>query len=145
LISVNVVRVQGVLGTRTIFKFPQKPSGMAYVGSITFPFRDFSFVIKIQCPELGITGVREAVVLDKLMSTGEVSIDPQKRKIHGWSQDPYDQSYEGPSLMNRAEEIKYDAEFPDHPLSRARNFLTNITNSISFDEEVLRAAPFTAQ
>lgn len=142
LVSVQVIRVQGVLGTRTLFKFPQKPSGMAYVGSLTFPFRDFSFVIKVQCPEVGITGMREAAVLDKLMSSGEVTIDPHKRKIHGWAQDPYDENYEGPSLLNKSEDIKYDAEFPEHPLSRARSFLTRVTNTVTFEQQVLDAPAF---
>lgn len=142
LVSVHVIRVQGVLGTRTLFKFPQKPTGMAYVGSLTFPFREFSFVIKVQCPEVGVTGMREAAVLDRLMSTGEVSVDAHKRKIHGWAQDPYDPSYDGPSLMNRAEDVRYDTEFPEHPLSRARTFLTHVTNTITFHTEVLQSTPF---
>ncbi|MCC6977904.1 MAG: hypothetical protein IT343_06255 [Candidatus Melainabacteria bacterium] len=142
LVSVNVVRVQGLLGTRTIFKFPQQPSGIAYVASLTFPFRDFSFVIKLQCPENGPTGTREAAVLDQLLKTGEVSISPETGNPIGWSRDPYEPNLVAATQMTLAEEIKYDEHFPEHPLSRARGFLTRVANSITFSPEVLNSAAF---
>ncbi|PZM84736.1 MAG: hypothetical protein DKT66_08915 [Candidatus Melainabacteria bacterium] len=141
LVSVNVVRVQGLLGTRTIFKFPQQPSGIAYVASLTFPFRDFSFVIKLQCPENEPTGTREAVVLEQLLKTGEISIGPEGNPI-GWSRDPYEPNLVAGTQMTLAEEIKYDEHFPEHPLSRARGFLTRVVNSINFTPEVLSSPAF---
>lgn len=141
LVSVNVVRVQGLLGTRTIFKFPQQPSGIAYVASLTFPFRDFSFVIKLQCPENEPTGTREAVVLEQLLKTGEISIGPESNPI-GWSRDPYEPNLVAGTQMTLAEEIKYDEHFPEHPLSRARGFLTRVVNSINFTPEVLSSPAF---
>jgi hypothetical protein len=141
LVSVNVVRVQGLLGTRTIFKFPQQPSGIAYVASLTFPFRDFSFVIKLQCPENEPTGTREAVVLEQLLKTGEISIGPEGKPI-GWSRDPYEPNLVAGTQMTLAEEIKYDEHFPEHPLSRARGFLTRVVNSINFTPEVLSSPAF---
>src|SRR5262249_49717728 len=49
IIEVEVPKVDGCAAVRTIFKVPQEPHGMAYLGSITLPFRDFSYVIKVQC------------------------------------------------------------------------------------------------
>lgn len=142
LVSVNVVRVQGLLGTRTIFKFPQQPAGIAYVASLTFPFRDFSFVIKLQCPENGPTGTREAMVFEQLLKAGEVSISPETGNPVGWSRDPYEPNLVSGTQMTLAEEIKYDEHFPEHPLSRARGFLTRVANSITFSPEVLNSAAF---
>ncbi len=142
LVSVNVVRVQGLLGTRTIFKFPQQPSGIAYVASLTFPFRDFSFVIKLQCPENGPTGTREAIVFEKLMQAGEISLSKETGNPVGWSRDPYEPNLVAGTQMTLAEEIKYDEMFPDHPLSRARGFLTRVANSITFSPEVLNSTTF---
>lgn len=141
LVSVNVVRVQGLLGTRTIFKFPQQPSGIAYVASLTFPFRDFSFVIKLQCPENQPTGLREAVVFEQLRKTGEIAMDGAGNPI-GWSRDPYEPNLVAGTQMTLAEEIKYDEQFPQHPLSRARGFLTRVANSINFTPEVLSSPAF---
>src|SRR5438094_7017723 len=60
---------------RSIFKFPQQPSGMIYLASLTLPFRNFSYVIKAQCVETGVTGVRDAIVFDRELKAGRVSFD----------------------------------------------------------------------
>src|SRR5262245_17009313 len=44
---------------RLLMKAPQPPSGFFYQGVLTLPFRDFSYVVKIQCREHGTTGTRE--------------------------------------------------------------------------------------
>ena len=142
LVSVNVLRVQGLLGTRTIFKFPQQPTGVAYVASLTFPFRDFSFVIKLQCQENQPTGTREAMVLEQLLKTGEITVDKATGIPIGWSRDPYEPNLVAGMQMNIAEEIKYDEHFPEHPLTRARAFLTRVANSINFSPEVLSSPSF---
>lgn len=106
---------------RAIVKVAQEPTGMTYVGSYTFPFRDFSYVIKIQCEERGMTGIREAVLFARLHSTGEITLDASAGKIVG------EFSFD---------EEKYDDEFPDHPLSRCRRGLHLIKSSITLAEEV---------
>lgn len=142
LISVNVVRIQGLLGTRTIFKFPQQPSGNAYVASLTFPFRDFSFVIKLQCPENHATSRRETSILEQLRLSGELEMSPATGTPVGWAKDPYNPNLTTGNQMTLAEDVKYDNLYPDHPLSRARNFLTRVANSITFAPEVVNAPPF---
>lgn len=42
LIEVETLQIDGCLTVRTIFKSPQQPRGMTYIGSLTLPFRDFS-------------------------------------------------------------------------------------------------------
>ena len=34
--------------------------------AITFPFKDFSFVMKFECPEQGMTGIRDTAIFEKL-------------------------------------------------------------------------------
>ncbi len=41
----------------TIVKIPAGTRWDTYIGSITLPFRDFSYVLKTQCEEHGVTGV----------------------------------------------------------------------------------------
>jgi hypothetical protein len=48
------------------YKEFDKQTGVTYLGSLTIPFRDFSFVIKVQCWEEGITGLREALLFDEM-------------------------------------------------------------------------------
>src|SRR6185436_7766462 len=66
IIEVECRKIDGCDAVRTIFKAPQKPTGRTYLGSLTLPFADFSLVIKVQCMETGITGLRDTVVLQKL-------------------------------------------------------------------------------
>jgi hypothetical protein len=45
---------------------------MIYIASITIPFENCSFVIKIQANEVDVTGIRDSAILGKLMASGEV-------------------------------------------------------------------------
>jgi hypothetical protein len=127
LVEAAVVRVGGCPAVRVISKTPQQPSGLTYVGSLTLPFRDFSFVVKVQCEERGVTGVREAVLLDRRLATGEV---PPVRDGHlalpGWDPDA----------------AGYDAEFPDHPVSRVRRALHRVGESLAVAPGVARLPGF---
>src|SRR5438876_932350 len=54
LVEVDVDNVATIQALRTIFKFPQQPHGMSYVGSWTLPRRSFSFAVKISAAEHGV-------------------------------------------------------------------------------------------
>ena len=141
IIEVETAMIEGCHAIRTIIKAPQQPTGMTYLGSITLPFRNFSFVLKVQCAEHGTTGFREAAVLNRLISNGEVTISSDD-EIQGWMQDPYDSSIKAPLMRNQSEACEYDSQFPDHPLSRARQVLDHIEKTMVIAPEVLTAAPF---
>jgi hypothetical protein len=115
LVEVAVVVAGGWPAVRTILSVPQQPSGRTYVGSLTVPFRDFSFVVKCQCAEGGPTGLKEALLFDRSRAANEpMQIEGGRFHIPGWDPD--------------AEE--YDAEFPDHPVARARKVLTHVAASM---------------
>jgi hypothetical protein len=111
---------------------------MTYVGSLTIPLRDFSYVVKLRCAETGTTGFRDTLVMEKLMSSGKINMGT----FDGWAEDPYQPSFKGPALRNKSEDEKYDAKFPDHPLSRCRKILANVIATINIDEAVSKSAPF---
>jgi hypothetical protein len=140
VIEIERIEVDGCKAVRTLFKARQQPAGSVYVGSITIPFSRFSYVLKVQCPELGMTGLREAAVSEQLLASGEISVDAHSGTVSGWLSDPYDASLSGPMTRTRAEDPRYDDLFPDHPLSRARKLLTRIQTSARFAAEV-RLAP----
>src|SRR5262245_10468320 len=54
----------------------------------------------------------------------------------GWFRDPYDSGYQGPVLYSLSDDLRLDALFPDHPLSRIRASLAQIQGSVKFDASV---------
>jgi hypothetical protein len=136
LVEVEAMELATVPSLRTIFKFPQSLTGMTYLGAVTIPFRDCSFVLKWQCPEHGTTGIRDAVVLATLSPTVSAT-----GEIVGWRQDPYMPSHRARCLRNRADDVQWDARFPDHPLSRLRSYLA-LLPFIGFSERALHEPPF---
>ena len=87
-----------------VLKIPREPHGMMYVGSLTIPFAEFSFVLKIQCEEQGITGIRETALFIKAKQEGAVTFAADGTLAGDWNPD----------------DPSHDAKFPDHPLSRLR-------------------------
>jgi len=125
---------------RTIFKIPQQQKGMTYLASLTIPFKDCSFVIKIQAPEIGITGSRDSIILDNLMRKGAVSLG--ENGLEGWFYDPYDPTIKEGLRMNQSEEGQYDTMFPKHPLSRARRLQRLIEKEVVFGNELKKLNTF---
>ena len=126
LVEAMLVTAAGRPAVRTIIKVPQQPTGMTYVGSLTIPFRDFSFIVKGQCPERGTTGVREAMLLDRMLREGTVTVDPKAGISGPWNPD----------------NERYDAEFPTHPLSRLRVVMRRVEGTVVLDAATAAATPF---
>jgi len=115
---------------------------MTYLGSLTLPFRDFSFVLKIQCEERGVTGMREAVLLDETLGSGEVHLEFDGEDIAGWMKVPCDVTRTSGLARSLADDDEHDRRFPDHPLSRARRFLSASEANISVSGAIRNASPF---
>ena len=137
LVEVEPEEIASVPVLRTIFKFPQRPHGMSYVGAFTIPRAEFSFVIKVSCAERGVTGMRDAVALDRHLATNP---DPIFR---GWAQDPYDPTFESPTLRNQSDDEEWDALFPEHPLSRVRAGLGKLRASVVIGDDVRASRPWS--
>jgi hypothetical protein len=125
LVEINIIEVGGYPTVRTILSVPQTPSGRTYVGALTIPFQDFSFVIKCQSLEVGITGIKEV----KLAARNRfVSESCQIANQHFFL----------PEL--NPDDPMYDAEFPAHPLARVRRVLAHVASSLVVAEP-MRALP----
>ena len=142
LIELDVVTLDGLAGIRQIVKQPQAGHGMTYIGSYTIPRRSFSYVVKIQCEERGMTGLRETAVLDQALAHGPQALS-KDGGMANWAADPYDPDFQAAVLRNQAEDERYDEDFPDHPLSRLRRGLQDVEASLSFAESIKAAADFT--
>ena len=97
-----------------------------YTGSLTIPFRDFSYVIKAQCEERGTTGVREAILFDKGRRAGTVTIGPDGKIGGDWNPD----------------DEQYDADFPQHPLTRLRILLAKFQTTCVIDSAIASLPAF---
>jgi len=109
-----------------ILKLSRQPHGMDYIGSLTIPFADFSFVIKMQCDELGITGIRETALMLKARLEGKVAIGADGKLSGDWNPDA----------------AVHDDKFPDHPISRLRREFAQIISSLKISDVTKRQKRF---
>ncbi len=109
LIEASVKRLGGMPALRQILKLPLpgQPSGQAFIGSFTVPRATCSTVVKIQAAERGVTGMREAVVMARLGPEQYFRPHPYAPEVRG-----------GPPF-HAADHDRWDADFPDHPLTRS--------------------------
>lgn len=140
LIAVDILKLKDIPAARTIFKTPQNPSGMTYIAALTIPFESCSYVVKVQCAELGTTGLRDAVIAQKLLVNGTLTMG--ENGYENWFSDPYDGTFKSGTLMNRSEQSIYDKDFPDHPLTQARMIIEKLGNELIFKPEVEQLNPF---
>ncbi len=126
LVEFELLPVSDHIGVRTIMKMVAQPGGATYIGSITLPFADFSFVVKMQCPERGTTGLREAALLDKALGEGTVTVDDNGALTGDFNPD----------------HPQYDELFPDHPLSRLRCELSAVAATLEICEPARSRRPF---
>jgi hypothetical protein len=142
IVEVDVRPIDGCDVVIVLIKIPQKPTGMTYTALLTVPFRDFSYVVKVQCEETGMTGARDMAVFSELMRTGEIALDEKTGIAPGWMADPYDPSIAAVPARNRSEDAAYDSRFPDHPLSRARRALRRIEDTLRLSDELKSQARY---
>lgn len=138
-IEIEITKLKKLPAVKTIYKIKMETSGFAFIGAITIPFSDRSFVLKIQAIESGITGVRESAVL--ALEDG-IDTDEESGKIVGWEADPYDPDHYSEFMANKADAEKYDRHFPEHPLSRLRANLKLIEDTVEINEKLYDFEPF---
>ena len=142
LVHAEVIKLKQLDCVDILLKVPQEPSGMTYISSMTFPFAQFSYVIKIQAEEMGMTGFRDSVVAAMLMEQGEDLMNPNVENPGGWFSDPYDPAFKGPVLRNKSDSEEYDEQFAAHPLSRVRRILRSIKETLNPSEDLYAAKKF---
>jgi hypothetical protein len=126
LVEISIVEQDGCSAVLSIVKVPQQPSGMTYLGSLTIPFRDFSYMLKVQCYEGSPTGLRETILLEQGLREGHIQMDDTGKITGDWNPD----------------DAKFDSEFPDHPISRLRKWLPRLGSTIRIDSEIKRQPAF---
>jgi hypothetical protein len=132
IIELEPDQIGGCGALRGIFKIVQQPSTMMYMAVLMVPFRDHNFMVKVTCPDTGVTDLRDAEVATRL----------GVERTNNWAADPYDASYSNPVLRNRSDNAEWDALFPDHPLTRARRQMQHTLLRAELPEAVRDLAPF---
>lgn len=145
LIRCETVHLKGCTGVEVITKQPNQPSGMVYGGQLLLPFASCCFTILLQAVEVGPTGMREAMVMDRWLKKLHAKGGDPSDHFNGYSADPYDKDFREGHLMNYAERLEFDDEFPDHPLTVVRSKMQSIKSSISFAERIKQLKPFRFQ
>jgi hypothetical protein len=97
-----------------------------YLGSITIPFTEFSFVIKMQAAERGPSGMRDALLTEKALGDGSAQLEGGRIVFRGPLPD----------------HEQFDSMFPDHPVSRLRRELREVASTVRLDPQVLASSPF---
>ena len=128
IIQVDLIELNQIKIVKTIFKIPQDPDGMTYLASLTIPFAKCSYVIKVQAPELGLTGMRDSFIANKLVQAGEVKVI--NGEYENWFSDPYEPGFKEGTRMNKAERAEYDFKFPKHPLTLSRQLINQLESQI---------------
>lgn len=135
IVQCDLVTVSGVPAARTIGKKIAQAQPALYAGSLAIPLHDRSYVLSLYAQEGGVTGLRDTAVFSKLsIEGGAVALDEVTGRMVGWARDPYFPDFEGPCLRNLSEDEKYDAQFPEHPLSKVRARLLELSRSAKLEE-----------
>ena len=92
---------------------------MQYNLTMHMDINEYALNIQVFCDEVGMTGMRESVIIEKLINEGVVKMP----NMEGWFKDPYDSEFRNGILMNMSELQEYDTMFPNHPLSILRNIV----------------------
>lgn len=126
------VRVdESELGGTVAFVYKQlRMPAYLFTGMLFVPAEEVRGTWTVVSGERGTTGVREAVVAGRLFQSGALTVEGYRTS---WAQDPYDPAYAGvhrSALRFQSDDEQYDAQFPDHPLTKVRKVLAALPKAV---------------
>lgn len=146
VVSVDLVTVKDIEAFQTIFKFrmPSNGLGKRYLATLMFPFETFFCGFSFQCDEFGPTGLREnlAHIVETKGKKPERDPDAPPPTVLKSMDEFFDRIKQAPITRNPSDDEKYDELVPTHPLSRTRNYLKWLKESLEFDEGVHKSKPY---
>ncbi|MFD3525036.1 TerD family protein [Streptomyces sp. NPDC058653] len=126
LIEADAVVVGGVRGVAQVVKvpLPNAPAGQLFMAMIFLAKADSHAMLGYFAEERGITGMREAAILARSGVAG----------LEGWVlPHPYAPEVQGVLPYHRGDDPTWDAQFPDHPLTRARAWVRSVVATATVD------------
>jgi S1-C subfamily serine protease len=123
LIEAHIVMIDSVPALYQLLKLPipDQDSGQAFIAAFTVPKASCSAVLRIQCAEGEPAGLRESAVISRVGP--EAFVRPH----------PYAPTLEGRLPWHAGDEERWDGQFPDHPLSRAREWANRTISTAQID------------
>ena len=109
----------GVWAGYVLNAFPQDPTGYTFQVIIFIPTTEETIMLQVNCVERGTTGIREATI---------------------WAQETLEGDGEIEYSLLTTWDVKYDALFPKHPLSRVRQKTAKIIESIHLNTATLESS-----
>ena len=146
LLSMDLARVHGAEALRGLFKYRAPVPGslaMYYVGILWLPFQQCAFQINVEAMEAGTTGAREAAVM---VIEGDAWPKPEDEppiEVKS-ARELFARLGSAPVRKLPSEDERYDASFPDHPLSRVRARLSEVTATLRLDPSARALPPYRA-
>lgn len=108
-----------------------RPGGLVYTASVIVPRATGAATVLVLCAENGPTGFRDAMV------AARVGID-RMNPPH-----PYAPHVRGALPYSVADDPQWDAQFPDHPLTRARRWFAELSRTARIDPRFAAQPPFS--
>ncbi|MGW4214049.1 hypothetical protein ACWEIJ_39110 [Lentzea sp. NPDC004789] len=135
LIEAHVVGLAGVPALLRIVKMPlpNQQGGQLFHCSFTVPKATCSAVLQLGAIERGTTGIREGVL------AAEIGFQNWVRPH------PYAPELQGVLPFHAGDDPRYDARFPDHPLSRVRAWAHHVVRTARLDPQFAALPPFQVQ
>jgi hypothetical protein len=146
IVQVDTIIVDGYDAAYFLTKDTVENSmGYRYVGRCVIPVDGGWYEMRVDAVETGPTGQREAFITVQLGIGANVEyeeIPPTApptpgstgrsagRRIKGWYKDPYDPEFDAMASYSDTDDVKYDAKFRKHALSRIRATFPDIVSSI---------------
>jgi stress response protein SCP2 len=136
LVECAPAALDGLPAVRQVIKmkFPGQENGLVFTGTLIAPKAFGAVIFKAQCPEYGTTGMREAMVMAKVGPPAFFTPSPFAPDV--------DLRAMGALPSNVADRPEWDAQFPDHPLSRLRRLLAHIEATARISDDFWYLPPF---
>ncbi|MFD1049780.1 hypothetical protein ACFQ1S_31735 [Kibdelosporangium lantanae] len=135
LIEAYVITYAGVPALLRLIKnpLPNAPAGQVFTAVITVPKATCSVNLQLIAPERGTTGIREAMLM--------AQVGPQNWFV----QHPYVPGFTGKLPYHVGDDARWDPQFPEHPLTRARAWIHHVLNTGRIDPAFAALPPFQGQ
>lgn len=132
LVEAHVVTIDSVPALYQVVKLPipGRQTGLMFVAALTVPKATGSVVLQVLCQEGNTSGIRESMVSAQI---GFENCFPPH---------PYAPGLQGMLPWNVADDQRWDSQFPEHPLSRARAWAHRTIQTAKVDPNFARLAPF---
>jgi len=118
IVELECKMIDGANAIIFLIKVPQESSGVMYIVAFPIPYKTFSFVVKAQCQECGDAGIKEAILLNRILKNGSAT---------------------GTPYLDAPE---YDEGFSNHPVARARKISKNIAMGLNISDDIKKHEPF---